>query len=81
MSRSDTSGTSASTHHLQTNGATECANRTLIQIIRKFVRKNYQDWATHLPLFEFAYNSAVYATTGLAPFVAELVRMPLIPML
>ena len=69
----------ASTYYLQTNGAIERANRTLVQMIRKFVCKNHQDWATHLPLFEFASNSAVYATTGLAPFVAELARMPLMP--
>ena len=31
----------ASIHHPQTNGATERANRTLIQMIRKFVRKNH----------------------------------------
>ena len=69
----------ASTHHPQTNGATERANRTLIQMIRKFVLKNHDTWACHLPLFEFAYNSAVHSTTGLAPFVAELARMPLMP--
>ena len=69
----------ASTHHPQTNGATERVNRTLVQMIRKFVRKNHADWVSFLPLFEFAYNSAVHATTGLAPFVAELARMPLMP--
>ena len=69
----------ASMHHLQTNGATERANRTLIQMIRKFVRKNHTTWATLLPLFEFAYNSAVHTTTGVAPFVAKLTQMPLIP--
>ena len=33
----------ASTHHPQTNGATERANRTLIQMIRKFVRKKHAE--------------------------------------
>ena len=69
----------ASTHHPQTNGATERANRTLVQMIRKFVRKNLTTWAAYLPLFEFAYNSAVHSITGVAPFVAELARMPLMP--
>ena len=69
----------ASTHYPQTNGATERANRTLIQMIQKFVRKNHTTWATLLPLFEFAYNSAVHATTGVAPFVAKLTWMPLMP--
>ena len=69
----------ASTHHPQTNGATERANRTLIHMIRKFVQKNHSSWASYLPLFEFAYNSAVHTITGTAPFVAELARMPLMP--
>ena len=69
----------ASTHHPQTNGATERANRTLLQMIRKFVQSNHSTWASLLPLFEFAYNSAVHAVTGVAPFVAELARMPLMP--
>ena len=69
----------ASTHHPQTNGATERANRTLLYMIRKFVQSNHSSWASLLPLFEFAYNSAIHATTGVAPFVAELARMPLMP--
>ena len=69
----------ASTHHPQTNGATERANRTLLQMIRKFVMTRHDQWASHLPLFEFAYNSATHAVTGVAPFVAELARMPRMP--
>ena len=68
-----------STHYPQTNGATERANRTLIQMIQKFVRKNYSEWVSLLPLFEFAYNSAVHAVISVAPFVAELARMPFFP--
>ena len=68
-----------STHYLQTNGATERANRTLIQMIRKFVRKNHSTWASMLSLFEFACNSAMHSTTGVVPFMAELARMPLLP--
>ena len=79
MSTLGTRAALASTHHPQTNGATERANRTLIQMIRKFVRKNHSTWASYLPLFEFAYNSAVHSITGMAPFVVELARMPLIP--
>ena len=69
----------ASTHHPQTNGATERANRTLLQMIRKFVMTHHDQWASHLPLFEFAYNSATHSVTGVAPFVAELARMPRMP--
>ena len=51
----------------------------LLQMIRKYVRKNHSTWASYLPLFEFAYNSAVNTTIGMPPFVAELARMPLMP--
>ena len=69
----------ASIYHPQTNSATERANRTLLQMIRKYIRKNHSSWASYLPLFEFAYNSAVNTTIGMPPFVAELARMPLMP--
>ena len=69
----------ASTHHPQTNGATERANRTLLLMIRKFVMSNHASWTNYLPLFEFAYNITVHSVTNTAPFVAELGRMPLMP--
>ena len=69
----------ASTHYPQTNGATKCANRMLVQMIRKFVMSQHDQWASYLPLFEFAYNSATHAVTEIAPFVAELGRLPIMP--
>ena len=69
----------ASTHHPQINGATEHVNRTLIQMIRKYASIQQMKWAQFLPYFDFAYNSAVHSTTGIAPFVAELRQMPNIP--
>ena len=66
-------------HHPQTNGATERANRTLVQMIQKFVMSQHNQWATYLPLFEFAYNSAIHTIIRIAPFVAELGCLPIIP--
>ena len=69
----------ASTHHPQTNGATERVNRTLIGMIKKFAHEHEDQWGNMLPLFEFAFNSAIHSATGVAPFVAELGRLPTLP--
>ena len=69
----------ATTHHPQTNGLTERANRTLISLIRKYTQATAQQWAQYLPVFEFAYNSAVHATTKVPPFVAERGYLPPTP--
>ena len=69
----------ATTHHPQTNGLTERANRTLISLIRKYSQSAAQQWAQYLPIFEFAYNSAVHATTKVPPFVAERGYLPPTP--
>ena len=39
----------------------------------------HDQWVAYLPLFEFAYNSAVYTITRIAPFIAELGCLPLMP--
>src|ERR1700742_4885253 len=54
--------------HPQTDGVTEHANRTIIQIIRVSIRPDQKDWVQALPMTEFAINMSVSATTGLAPF-------------
>ena len=69
----------ASTHHPQTNGLTERCNRTLLSLIRKYAHMYPQRWAEFLPLFEFAYNSAVHSITRVSPFRAEKGYDPLIP--
>ena len=48
-------------------------------MIRKYASTQQTKWAQFLPYFEFAYNSAVHSTTGIAPFVAKLGRMPNVP--
>ena len=69
----------ATTHHPQSNGLTERSNRTLISLIRKYTQKHPNHWAEFLPLFEFAYNSAVHAVTKVPPFAAERGYVPPTP--
>src|ERR1700742_2719261 len=54
--------------HPQADGVTERANRTIIQIIRASIRPDQKDWVQALPMTEFAINTSISATTGLAPF-------------
>ena len=69
----------ASTHHPQSNGLTERCNRTLISLVRKYAHSYPRHWAEFLPMFEFAYNSAVHSVTNVAPFIAEKGYYPPIP--
>ena len=69
----------ATTHHPQTNGLTERLNRTLISLVRKYAHQNPRRWAELLPLFEFAYNAAVHATTKTPPFMANNGYLPPVP--
>ncbi|KAE8245561.1 hypothetical protein A4X06_0g5596 [Tilletia controversa] len=55
-------------YHPQTDGATESANRTAIQILRSTVQSDQTDWVDRLTTTEFAMNSQVNASTGFSPF-------------
>ena len=54
--------------HLQMDGATEQANRSIAQILRTVVSNDQKDWLGKCPMVEFAINSSVNATMGYTPF-------------
>lgn len=56
--------------HPQTDGQTERQNQTLEQYLRMYADEDQQNWASLLPLAEFAYNNSVHKTTGSSPFFA-----------
>ena len=58
----------SSAYHPQSDGATERANHTIMQMLRQCVHPNQKDWVTKLPVIEFAINSTRSASTGYAPF-------------
>ena len=66
----------SSAFHPQTDGATECANRTITQMIRQCVSPNQKDWVMRLLAVEFAINSARSSTTGFSPFQLNYGRNP-----
>ncbi|KAF4306721.1 hypothetical protein GTA08_BOTSDO05973 [Botryosphaeria dothidea] len=61
----------STTAHPQTDGQTERMNRTLEQYLRCFVNYPQDDWATWLPMAQFAYNSAKQESTNVSPFFAN----------
>ncbi|GAX85873.1 hypothetical protein CEUSTIGMA_g13289.t1 [Chlamydomonas eustigma] len=66
-------------HHPQTDGQTEITHRTIEQILRAYVSPQHDDWATWLPLAEFAYNSHVHSSTQQTPFLANYGFHPTTP--
>jgi len=66
----------SSAYHLEMDGATEHANRTIVQMLRQCIGENQRDWIAKLPAIEFAINSARSESTGYAPFFLNTGRMP-----
>ena len=69
----------ATTHHPQTNGITERANRTLLQMIRRVCAGRGAAWVKWLPLLELAYNSSIHSITKVSPFFVNYGYHPRLP--
>jgi hypothetical protein len=48
----------SSAYHPQSDGATESANKTLMQMLRQCIDAKQKDWVSKLPAIEFAINSS-----------------------
>jgi hypothetical protein len=66
----------SSAYHPESDGATERANRTIVQMIRQCVSSDQKDWVMKLPAVEFAINSARSEVTGYTPFFLNYGHMP-----
>ena len=60
----------SSAYHPQTDGQSEIANLTIIDLLKAHVIGVDQkdQWEKYLPLVEYAYNNSVHTSTGKAPF-------------
>ena len=54
--------------HPQTDGQTDQQNSTMEAYLRAFVNYEQDNWAGLLPMAEFAWNNAKYASIGYMPF-------------
>uniref|UniRef100_L7LYP4 RNA-directed DNA polymerase n=1 Tax=Rhipicephalus pulchellus TaxID=72859 RepID=L7LYP4_RHIPC len=67
-------------YHPQTNGLTERLNRTLTDMLSKYVSADHRDWDLALPYVTFAYNSSRHDTAGYSPFDLLFGREPTLPL-
>src|SRR6266478_8104113 len=58
-------------YHPEGDSQTEHINQVLEQYLRAYTNYQQDDWASLLPVAEFAYNNAPSATTGVSPFFAN----------
>ena len=54
--------------HPQTDGQTERQNQTLQEYLRAFCSLTQREWASRLPIAEFAFNNAFRTDLGATPF-------------
>ncbi|XP_076852167.1 protein NYNRIN-like [Brachyhypopomus gauderio] len=55
-------------YHPQSSGQVERANRTIVGMLRKYVKANGRDWDIKLPLVLMAIRSTPHRSTGVSPF-------------
>lgn len=63
----------------QSDGLVERFNRTLIDMLSKFVGEHRDDWDTHLPYLLCAYRASVNESTGCSPNLLMLGREVTLP--
>jgi transposase InsO family protein len=68
-------------YHPETDGQTERTNRTIEQLLRAMIQPRHDNWASSLPIAEFAYNSSVHSSSKVSPFYANYGFDPATPAL
>ncbi|QRW22406.1 Retrotransposable element Tf2 protein [Rhizoctonia solani] len=63
-------------YHPESDGQTERVNQFIEFYLRSYVAADHLDWATWLPLAEYAYNNAKHSATGRTPFELVYGRNP-----
>ncbi|MCO5557801.1 hypothetical protein L7F22_011373 [Adiantum nelumboides] len=58
----------SSSFHPQTDGQSEEANFTVLDLLKCYVSEHKATWEHYLLLVEYAYNNTVHTSTGKAPF-------------
>ncbi|QRW23547.1 hypothetical protein RhiXN_08583 [Rhizoctonia solani] len=66
----------SSAYHPELDGQTERVNQFIEFYLQSYVAADHSDWATWLPLAEYAYNNAKHLATGKTPFELVYRRNP-----
>ena len=64
--------------HPQTDGASECTNRSIGQVLRTLTHPDQKDWVEKLPITEFAINLNLSSSTRFVLFELNYGYMPMI---
>ncbi|KAF8753823.1 hypothetical protein RHS01_06832 [Rhizoctonia solani] len=67
----------SSAYHPESDRQTERVNQFIEFYLRSYVAADHLDWATWLPLAEYAYNNAKHSATGKTPFELVYGRNPI----
>ena len=62
--------------HPQTDGASECLIRTIVQILHSMILPDQKDWIEKVPMVEFTINLSVSGSTGFTSFKLTYRYMP-----
>ena len=65
--------------HPQTNGIQERFNRTIEDMLSKYVSANQRDWDKYLPILLLAYRSSIHESTHQTPYMMMFGRHALLP--
>ena len=68
-----------SPYHPQSDGLVERMNRTLLDMIAKYVQDKPQTWDTWLQILLFAYRASIQPSVGFSPFRLLYGREPVMP--
>ncbi|QRW26415.1 Retrotransposable element Tf2 protein [Rhizoctonia solani] len=63
-------------YHPESDGQTERVNQFIKFYLRSYIAADHLDWASWLPLVEYAYNNAKHSATGRTPFELVYGRNP-----
>jgi RNase H-like domain found in reverse transcriptase/Integrase zinc binding domain len=66
----------SSSYHLETDGASERSNKTVVQCLRFHVERNQSGWSKALPLVRFNIMNTINVSTGFSPFQLRMGRSP-----
>lgn len=65
--------------HPQTNGIQERFNRTIADMLIKYVSANQRDWDEFLPMLLLAYRSSIHESTKQTPYAMFFGRHAILP--
>ncbi|KAI9551163.1 hypothetical protein GHT06_006378 [Daphnia sinensis] len=66
-------------YHPQTNGQTKRFNKTVVEMIRKYLENGFERWEDILGPVVFAYNNSVHSSTLETPYFLNHGRDPVMP--